>query len=174
MISGVYSIVCKDTNIQEVYVGSCEDFDRRLRKHKEVYNNKNSKEYNKNVYQFIRINGGWDNFKFIWLELFKTDDTIFLRQLEQIWMDSFPQELLLNGRRAYATHEDRKEQLRTNGKEYHKKNKEIIKENCKKHYEQHRDIISEKGKQKSNCPKCFKSMRKDGITRHLKTCKKNN
>ena len=160
VLSGVYSIVCKDTNIQELYIGSTEDFDVRLGKHKSDCNNKNSKEYNKNVYQFIRENGGWDNWKFIWLELFKTDDTIFLRQLEQHYMDTFPQELLLNSKRAYRSEEEKIEQKKQNSKKYHEK---------------HKEIILEKKKQKVPCPKCFKSISNRNIHRHLKTyCKKNN
>ena len=152
MVSGVYCIVCKDTNIQEVYVGSTEDLKKRIREHKYNCNNKNSKKhYNLNVYKFIREHHGFDNWKFIWLELFKTDDTIFLRQLEQNFIDTFPKELILNGKRAFRTEEDRREQIIINNKEN-----------------------NEKAKQKGNCPKCFKSMRKDSISRHLKeACKKN-
>jgi len=147
MVSGVYCIVSKDTDVQEVYIGSCVDLKKRIDVHKSNCNNKNSKKYNYKVYQFIRENGGFDNWKFIWLEMFKTDDNIFLRQLEQNYINTFPKELLLNGKRAYRTEEDRREQI-------------IIKN--KKH--------NEKAKKKIPCPKCFKSMRKDSITRHLKEC----
>ena len=147
MVSGVYCIVSKDTDVQEVYIGSCVDLKKRIDVHKSNCNNKNSKKYNYKVYQFIRENGGFDNWKFIWLEMFKTDDTIFLRQLEQNYINTFPEELLLNGIRAYRTEEDRREQLRQSSKKYKQ--------------------------QKVPCPKCFKSMNKSSIPRHLKSCKKN-
>jgi len=154
MLSGVYCLVCKDTSVQEVYVGSTDNLNKRIICHKTECNNKNSPKYNFKVYQFIREHGGFDNFKFIWLELFKTDDIIFLKQLEQIWMDTFPQELLLNGRRSYRTEEENKEY-------------------SKKHYKKNKDIILEKLNQKVLCPKCFKSMNKSSINPHLKICPKN-
>ena len=77
VLSGVYCIVCKDSTVEEVYIGSTDDLNIRIEKHKCNCNNKNSKEYNKRLYQFIREHGGFDNWKFIWLEMFKTDDTIF-------------------------------------------------------------------------------------------------
>ena len=160
MISGVYCIFCKDTNVQQVYVGSCVDLNKRIRDHKKCSNNKNGKEYNKRLYQFIRENGGFDNWKFIWLEMFKTDDTIFLRQLEQNYMDTFPKELLLNSQRAYGQDIER----------YYEQN---IKK-CKEYRQQNREIINEKQNQKVPCPKCNKIMNKSSITPHLKKyCKKN-
>ena len=158
MLSGIYCIVSKDTNIQEVYVGSTDDLNKRIETHKTNCNNKNNKEYNKKLYQFIREHRGFDNWKFIWLEMFKTDDTIFLRQLEQIWMDTFPKELLLNSQRAYITEEEKIEQDRKSKKNYNQENK---------------DTIKEKANQKVPCPKCFKSMNKSNMSRHLKTCPKN-
>jgi len=163
MVSGVYCIVCKDTSVQEVYVGSTEDLNKRIEKHKSDCNNKNNKEhYNLKVYQFIREHRGFDNWKFIWLELFKTDDTIFLKQLEQIWMDSFPKELLLNSCRAYGLDiERRKEYNKEYNKNYNQENKDYFK---KKSDERNINIP---------CPKCFKSISKRNIARHLKICPKN-
>ena len=158
MVSGVYCLVCKDTDVQEVYVGSCQDLNIRIKHHRTDCNNKNSPKYYRKVYQFIRENGGFDNFKFIWLELFKTDDTIFLKQLEQHYMDTFPRELLLNSLRAYTTEEEKREQFRQGSKKYYKENK---------------DELNKKRKVKVPCPKCSKSISKRHIARHLKTCPKN-
>jgi len=159
MVSGVYCIVSKDTDIQEVYVGSCLDLKKRIRDHKYNCNNKNYPGYNYKLYQFIREHGGFNNWKFIWLELFKTDDTIFLKQLEQNYINTFPEELLLNSCRAYRTEEEKKEQSKNSDKKYKQKN---------------RKKINEKRKVKANCPKCNKIMNKCCITRHLKeACKKN-
>jgi len=159
MVSGVYCIVSKDTDIQEVYIGSCVDLNKRITYHKGFCNNKNGKEYNFKLYQFIRENGGFNNWKFIWLELFKTDDTIFLKQLEQIWMDSFPKELLLNSNRAFGLDIEREKETK---KKYNKKD-----------YQKNKDTILEKRNVKVPCPKCNKIMNKGSITRHLKICPKN-
>ena len=50
----IYKLCCKDTNITDIYVGSTTNFYRRKQDHKQQCNNTNSKEYNKNAYQFIR------------------------------------------------------------------------------------------------------------------------
>jgi len=167
MLSGVYCIVSKDTSVQEVYVGSTDDLNKRIREHKHHTNNENNPKYNRKVYQFIRENGGFDNWKFIWLELFKTDDIIFLKQLEQIWMDTFPAELLLNSQKAYRTEEEKIEQLINCDKNYKKQNKDLILKKAKEYYEK-------KNKVKVPCPKCNKIMNKGSITPHLKICPKNN
>ena len=167
MVSGVYCWVSKDSNIQEVYVGSCQDLNKRITNHKHYCNNKNSKEYNRKLYKFIRENGGFDNWKFIWLEMFKTDDTIFLKQLEQNYINTFPAELLLNSCRAFTTEADRREQIRNCDEKYKKQNRDLLNEKAKEYYE--------KNKVKVPCPKCNKIMNKCSITPHLrKSCKNTN
>jgi len=148
MLSGIYCIVCKDSNVQEVYVGSTDNLEKRIIKHKSHCNNKNAKKYNYKVYQFIREHGGFDNWKFLWLEMFKTDDNIFLRQLEQNYINTFPEELLLNSQRAFGLDIERRKETK---KEYNQKYNQA----------------------KTPCPKCFKSMNKSSITPHLKVCPKN-
>ena len=55
----IYKIVCKDTNIKNVYIGSTRSFKHRKSQHKHCCNNETDKQYNKNLYKFIRHNGGW-------------------------------------------------------------------------------------------------------------------
>ena len=61
----IYKIVCKDPSIKEIYVGSCCNFTRRKCEHKSICNNPNTKAYNHYKYQFIRDNGGWNNWDMI-------------------------------------------------------------------------------------------------------------
>ena len=62
---------------EDVYVGSTNNFNRRMMEHKRKYNDPNSKAYNRAVYQFIRDNGGWDNFnKEVIFQTDKTSDII--------------------------------------------------------------------------------------------------
>jgi len=57
-----------------VYVGNTTHFEKRKCKHKNACNNVKSKYYHLKVYQMIRENGGWDEFKMIEVEKYKCND----------------------------------------------------------------------------------------------------
>ena len=59
--SVIYRIYCKDENIKDCYIGSTKCFIDRFNFHKNLII-KNLNYYKYEVYQFIRDNGGWDNF----------------------------------------------------------------------------------------------------------------
>ena len=61
----IYKIVCKDTNVKEIYVGSTSNFKIRMRGHKSTYHNPNNPKNKIKVYQYIRANGGWDNWEMV-------------------------------------------------------------------------------------------------------------
>ena len=155
MISGIYAIVCKDMKIEELYIGSTCNLENRIYKHKYCCNNNN----NLKVYQFIRENGGFDNFKFIVLEHYK-GETEDLHQLERLWYETFPKELLLN-----INYPNRSK------KEYREKNKEQTKQYYKEYFENNKEELNKKKREKTPCPKCLKSISKRNILRHLKVCK---
>jgi hypothetical protein len=54
-----------DPEIDDIYVGSTTAFRKRKHDHKINCCNESSKEYNRYVYQFIRNNGGWDNWAMV-------------------------------------------------------------------------------------------------------------
>jgi len=174
MISGIYAIVCKDTTIPEVYVGSTNNLENRIINHKCKCNN--IKEYNLKVYKFIRDNGGFDNWKFIVLEHYKGEKED-LRQLERVWYNTFPNELLLNTQYPNRSRKDRyeqnKEQYKEQHKQYYQKHKEQIKDLVKEYKEQNKEEIKRKASEKIPCPKCLKSIRKGNISTHLKVCPNN-
>ena len=67
-IGYIYKLACRDPAVTEIYVGStCRVPDRRC-KHRRRCNNAKDKGYNLNVYQYIRANGGWDNFELLVVE----------------------------------------------------------------------------------------------------------
>ena len=66
----MYKIVCKDLNITDCYIGSTNNFKRRLRQHKHDCNNPNRKGYNKKLYTCIRLNGGWNNWNMIPINIY--------------------------------------------------------------------------------------------------------
>jgi len=81
--------------------------------------------------------------------------------------------------------EDNKELLKEKKKKYVEENKELIKERDKKKYEKNKEAIKERGneenkevinekrkKEKVICDKCQKEMRKDSLSRHVRTVHK--
>ena len=69
----IYKICCTDVNITDCYVGSSTNINRRKSAHKCACNNERSKDYNYNVYQFIRAHGNWDNWSMVIVQDFPCD-----------------------------------------------------------------------------------------------------
>ena len=61
----VYKICCLDPTVTSLYIGSTCNFAKRKYFHRHVCHNEKNKDHNMKVYQFIRDNGGWDNWKMI-------------------------------------------------------------------------------------------------------------
>jgi len=61
-IGYVYKLFCD--GIEDFYIGSTFNMRSRKYEHKHNCNNPNSKDYNLKVYQYIRANKGFDNWKF--------------------------------------------------------------------------------------------------------------
>jgi len=64
----IYKIECKDPEVKHLYVGSTENYEKRVGLHKNNCNNEVSRDYNIYVYRKIREYGGFDNWKFEILE----------------------------------------------------------------------------------------------------------
>ena len=54
----------------EIYIGSTTDFTRRKNSHKNNCNNEKRKDYNAKKYQYIRVNGGWNEWNMVEIEKF--------------------------------------------------------------------------------------------------------
>lgn len=195
----IYKIVCKDTSITDCYVGSTIDFTKRTKQHKYYCTNKNNKIYNYKVYQFIRENGGWDNFDIVLVEKVKVNDSYQLKKQERKYIEQLNATLNINiptrtQKEWYEVNKDRilekkKDYHEVNKdklKEYYENNKDKILERKKERYENNKDKIlkqqkgyqqankekiSEKLKEKVNCPICNTFIRKDGLSRHQKSIK---
>ena len=64
----IYKVVCKDATITDCYVGSTTDLARRCRYHKACCSSEKQKHLN--LYKFINLNGGWENFSVLLVEKF--------------------------------------------------------------------------------------------------------
>ena len=143
-MSGVIYII---TTGGEGYIGSTNDFKKRIRDHKNNIYNKNNKDYNYKLYKKIRENK-------CQYEINIYDDNLSLNKTELCIYEEKVRLLLgaaLNGKRAYRTEEQKIQQ----GRESLIKNRAVI---------QKRNAVSIK----CECG-CF--VRRCHIARHRKTTK---
>ena len=92
--------------LDDFYIGSCWDIERRKSQHKYSCNDTNSNEYNYKVYQYIRANGGIDKWKFIILVEKEFENKTALKIKEQECIKLLNPSL--NSNNAYRTKEERK------------------------------------------------------------------
>jgi hypothetical protein len=102
----IYHIICQDKTITSSYIGSTTRFNQRKNSHKSKCNNEKGKHYHLKLYQAIRSNGGWDNWKIVTLEEFSCENKTqqFIR--EQYWIDQLNP--ILNCKDAVLTEERNK------------------------------------------------------------------
>ena len=122
----IYKLCCNDLSITEIYIGHTTDMRKRKNRHKSCCMNETTKGHNYYVYQFIRANGGWDNWDMIEIERFEAIDGNDARKKERYWIEEL--KATLNNKLPMQTQ-----------KEYHEKNKEVINEQNKIYRETHKE-----------------------------------
>jgi len=138
-----YQIVCNDETVKESYVGSTVNLEQRIDCHKSKYNNSNLVSYNYKIYQFIRNNGYWSNFKFNILEIRDCINEYEAYKIEISYINSLKPELNsyspplgLTKQEYYNLH---KEKLNKRTKEWKELNKEKYKESYKRYYQENKE-----------------------------------
>ena len=148
--SVIYKLVHKnDQDNENIYIGSTTNFRGRKYQHKSDCNNIYSREYNRNVYQHIRENGGWNMWDIVAIENYPCNNKIELQIRERHHIETFKSKLnkMIPNRDKAEWYEDNKDENRKKRKEYRENNKEKI-SNCKKnHYEKNKEKILEKCKE---------------------------
>ena len=149
----IYKIVCNDLNIKECYYGSTTDFKSRKHNHKSCCDNINNKEYNAVKYQFIRVNGGWDNWNMVLVKTYPCKSKLELLTEERRCMEQDYNRLnvLIPSRTQNEWNNDNKdyhkkwyENNKENYKEMYEKNKELYKNLSKKNYDKNKNKINQK------------------------------
>ena len=140
----IYKIVCLDEDLDLCYVGSTANWKQRHLEHKFNTINENSKKHNRKLYQTIRENGGWDNFKMIQLG---TREQIKKREAEAI-EEEYRKELRanMNSKRCFTTEEQDKELKREYDKKYQQENKDKINQQRKEYRQENKVKIAEQDK----------------------------
>ena len=133
----IYKLCCKNLDVKEIYIGSTTSFRKRKCKHKSDCNNINSRYYNRYVYEFIRENGGWQNWDMIEIEKYKAKDKRDLEKRERYFYEQMGAKL--NSTKPFITVEETKQY----SIKYYENNKEKINENNKKYYENNKEKINE-------------------------------
>ncbi len=155
----IYGIFCKNEKINDCYIGSTDNFKIRIKNHINTYNCKKSIGYNLKVYEFIRNNGGINNWEFKKLNEINTNREEIVK-IEQIYIDSYFS--TLNCRNSYTSKEERIENI----KKYNAS--EISKESKKKYKENNSAKISEDWKKYIKTEDGIKSRRKMNNNRNEK------
>lgn len=137
----IYRIVCNDINIIDCYVGHTTNFINRRTEHKSCCN-KNNKNY---VYEFIRNNGGFDNWNMVEIEKYEAIDVNDAKKRERYWIEyyksSLNKSIPLRTKQEYNI--DNKEELSAKKKEYKINNKEEISKKNKEYKINNADKIKE-------------------------------
>ena len=148
----IYKIVCNDLEKTEVYVGHTTDFTKRKSRHKNnCIDEKQKSHYNLKIYQYIRVNGGWDNFSMIEIEKYSCNDSNEARARERYWFET----LNANLNMVCPTIDT-------------KKRKEKANERTKLYREEHHEEILKKANQKHIC-ECGKIYSVANKARHIKS-----
>ena len=188
---------CDDT--KKVYIGSTIDLKNRIKSHRHNCNNEKNEKYNYKLYQYIRENGGFNEYEFIILECYVFNHNHELLYKEDDYIKMYDNNL--NSKRAYLTdeeykkknnekvkkyreehieerkeynkkwYENNKEEINEKNKKYRENNKEKISQKNKEKYNNNKDIINEQRKKEKITCECGSIVRKNDITRHRKSLK---
>jgi hypothetical protein len=123
--SRIYKIYCTLSTINEFYIGSSARYEERCILHKSDCNNINSIRYSLKLYQYIRNNGGWNNFTVEVLEKYPCKNRTELNIREEWWKKQ--EQPTLNERKAHRTINDKKEYNNEKTSEYYHNNSTNIK-----------------------------------------------
>jgi vacuolar-type H+-ATPase subunit I/STV1 len=125
-----------------MYIGHTTNFSNRKNSHKICCNDINNKNYNRYVYQFIRDNGGWDNWCMIQIEERNCKDK---REAESVEHECIKKlSATLNTNKPYAMC---KENPKLYKQDWYEENKEQILQKAKENYEENKEQKLEYQKQ---------------------------
>ena len=168
-----YKIVCKDENIKDLYVGHTTDYRARIHKHKYNCCNPAMYGYNLKVYQFIRQNGGWDNFQTRIIEEQSLNNRKEAELHEGYLINIL--DATLNTQKPGITknqyckqwYEQNKNDVLKRQKDYYETNKE----KRQQYIMNNKDKIKQQLSQAYECPLCKSCIQWNAKSRHCKTKK---
>jgi hypothetical protein len=153
----MYKISCNDPTITDVYIGSTTNLKSREAIHKSACNNEFDFRHHFKLYEVIRENGNWNNWKMEMLEEYPCtcSDESSARERSLINEHNASLNIQIPGR----TH-----------KEYYRDNVEKIIRVSKQNYQDHKEKYLKNAKTRCECV-CGITYNKSGKTMHLRTDK---
>jgi len=161
----IYKLCCKDLSIQDIYVGSTTNFRIRKCAHKNNCNNESGKKYNIPVYQFIRDNGGWENWDMIQIEAYQATDKRNLETRERYYI-----ELLKPSLNKYIPTRTKAEYQ----KQHYQQNKEALRKYRQEHKEAIKEYHKKYGQQNKEALRKYRQDNKEAIYQKQKQYRENN
>jgi len=156
----IYKIIPADANLDFCYVGHTTNFTERKKRHRENVNT--TSKYNIKLYQTIRDNGGWCNFKMVFIEKWPCESLREAGAREQHWMDELKPNM--NGMSAFRTKEEHLLQKR----ETYYRNHEANLAYDRKYKEEHKEQAKERVSKPFTC-ECGSQCYWGAKARHFKT-----
>ena len=154
----IYKIVCRDLDTKDLYVGHTINWKDRKSKHKKSCNNIRDKRHNCKVYEFIRDNGGWDNWCMIEIEKYPCNDVNEARSRERHWIELLDARLNTN-------------MPNRNIIEWRQINREKLLKDKRNDWNQNKDIYNEKRRTEKYTCECGSFIRKADKSEHEKSKK---
>ncbi len=154
----IYKICCEDPLITDFYIGSSKNIRDRKSKHKSACN---GDKINLKIYQIIRANAGWENFRMVIIEELPDTTRIAAQIREEYWRVELS--ATMNTNRAYSdiTNAER-------CRAYREQNPELCRIQDRIYYENNKEAIKEKKNEKFNC-QCGGKYTYASKSRHMKT-----
>ena len=144
----IYQLVCKDVDILDRYIGRTINFVNRKNAHKNSCKNTTSPHYQLYVYQFIRENGGFDNWSMIEVEKYPCKNKFEASKRERYWFEKLHATLnrQVPSRTLQEYKLDNVELLNAKNKKYRDENIDTIREHCAVYKSKNREVINAKNK----------------------------
>ena len=84
-----YKIYCRDPSINDLYIGHTTNFVQRKHAHKQSCLNTKCSNYNCKLYDVIRKNKGWDNWKIEIIAFHECDNLMSAKKYEQKYFEDY-------------------------------------------------------------------------------------
>lgn len=138
----IYKLCCNDPSITDMYIGHTTNFTNRKHSHKTSCCNEKDKKHKQYVYEFIRSNGGWDNWSMIQIEIVNCKTKRDAEAVEHHWIEIL--HATLNSNKPYAMCKEKPQLYK---QDWYEENKDQILQKAKEHYEENKEHKLEYQKQ---------------------------